>query len=43
MLNYGFIEGIDFYSFLLKNELASKMTENVCTSKIKGKKQRGGT
>lgn len=42
MLGYGYIEGLDFYSFVSESELTPPIKENVCTSKMTGKKQRGG-
>lgn len=42
MLDYGFIEGVDFYSFLSESQLTPTITENVCHSNLSSKKQRGG-
>ncbi|PTT74104.1 MULTISPECIES: antA/AntB antirepressor family protein [unclassified Chryseobacterium] len=42
MLNYGFIEGVDFYTFSGESEPASLITDHVCPSKMTCKKQRGG-
>ncbi|WP_431610882.1 antA/AntB antirepressor family protein [Chryseobacterium sp. 'Rf worker isolate 10'] len=41
MLNYGFIEGLDFWSFLTENKLTSKITETDCSSNLNIKRERG--
>lgn len=34
MLNYGFIEGVDFWTFLTESDLTPKLTENIKRSKL---------